>query len=80
MDVKEAHKHSKNHRQEILMSHSCSCFYCLESFSPNEIIDWTDNGQTAFCPKCEVDAVIGSASGIDLSNSTLRQMHEHWFA
>jgi len=33
------------------------------SVPPNEIQDWTDDGDTALCPKCGIDSVIGSVSG-----------------
>jgi hypothetical protein len=35
-------------------------------------------GQTATCPFCEVDSVIGSASGYALTDELLRLLHEHW--
>jgi hypothetical protein len=36
-------------------------------------------GQTALCPKCGIDAVIGSASGYPISREFLAEMHRHWF-
>ena len=35
-------------------------------------------GQTATCPSCKVDSVIGSASGYALTDEFLRSLHEHW--
>src|SRR5688500_6759925 len=32
-------------------------------------------GLTATCPRCEVDNVIGSASGYELSDDFLRELH-----
>ena len=63
--LKEAHKKSSRHREEIRSSEICGCFYCLSIFNPSEIEDWTDDdenklGQTALCPKCGIDSVIGS--------------------
>jgi hypothetical protein len=40
-DVTLAHAHCKSNRSELLGSDICGCFYCLEIFSPSEIIDWT---------------------------------------
>jgi hypothetical protein len=34
---------------------------------------------TAMCPRCGIDSVIGSASGIDLTPEFLRKMHDFWF-
>jgi hypothetical protein len=74
-----AHKHCSHHRDEIERSERCGCFYCLESFLPGEINEWTDDNTTAMCPRCGIDAVIGSASGFALSNEFLQRMHEYWF-
>ena len=35
-------------------------------------------GQTATCPFCEVDSVIGSASGYALTSDFLRSLHDYW--
>lgn len=78
-----AHRHSIRHRQEVLGSQTCGCFYCLSVFTPGEIVEWTDEtegvGQTALCPRCGIDSVIGSSSGYTISKDFLSQMHQHWF-
>jgi hypothetical protein len=38
-------------RSALARSDLCGCFYCLEVFAPSEIEDWTDDGDTALCPK-----------------------------
>jgi hypothetical protein len=52
---------------------------CDALFSPAEIIQWVDDGRTALCPKCEIDSVIGSASGYPITKNFLERMHSHWF-
>jgi hypothetical protein len=74
-----AHRHSIRHRSELERSTFCGCFYCLSIFSPSEIIGWIDDGQTAICPKCPVDSVIGSASGYPITTEFLKRMHDYWF-
>lgn len=74
-----AHKRSIRHRAEIEASTICGCFYCLATFPPSEIAEWIDDGQTALCPRCPVDSVIGSASGYPITPEFLSRMHEHWF-
>ena len=90
-DVVAAHKHSSMHRAEVEASDVCGCFHCLAVFSPRAIKEWTgfsqtsgdgsesDLGGTAFCPRCGVDSVIGSASDYSVTPDFLRQMNEHWF-
>ena len=76
---KIAHKHSSNHRAEILRSSTCGCFYCLSVFSPEAIVRWVDNGQTAMCPKCGIDSVLGDASGLQIDRAFLSAMKRTWF-
>jgi hypothetical protein len=74
-----AHKCSFYNRSTLRKSNLCGCFYCLEVFSSNEIQDWTDDGDTALCPKCGIDSVIGSVSGFPIQREFLSKMHDHWF-
>ncbi len=78
-DYIAAHKHSFKNRDEVMRSDLCGCFYCLSTFRPDEIVNWTDDGQTAICPRCPVDSVIGSASGCPLEKEFLKKMNDHWF-
>jgi len=56
----------------------------LASFAPQDIKDWVDEdpqeqGQTALCPKCGIDSVIGSASGVPLDDSFFEKMRAAYF-
>src|ERR1700745_2827266 len=42
-----AHKWAGWNRSTLKRSDLCGCFYCLDVFPPNEIQDWTDDGDTA---------------------------------
>lgn len=75
-----AHRRSSGHRGELERSELCGCFFCLAIFSPAEILEWTDDGQTAICPKCGVDTVIGSASDYPVTIEFLQRMKDHWFS
>ena len=74
-----AHKHSSKHRSELERSAVCGCFYCFSIFNPAEIVEWIDDGQTAICPKCPSDSIIGSASGYPITAEFLKRMHDYWF-
>ncbi len=88
-DIIAAHRYSSNHRESVLASDVCGCFYCLSIFSPSEIEDWVDarkdetdineSGQTAFCPRCGIDSVLGSASGYPITREFLQKMNDYWF-
>jgi hypothetical protein len=77
--LETAHHHSSGHRDELMRSTLCGCFYCGETFEVSQIQQWIDDGHTALCPHCEVDAVIGSASGFPVTDSFLQEMHNYWF-
>ena len=77
--VADAHAHSIRHRAEIEASDHCGCFYCMGVFSHAEIAEWIRDEGTALCPRCGIDAVLGSASGYDISVPFLKEMHRAWF-
>lgn len=79
MDAQEAHKHSSRHKEEIESSKKCGCFYCLKIFPPSEIEDWVDRGETALCPHCGIDSVIGDV-WFAITKEFLSEMHERWFS
>jgi hypothetical protein len=78
-DYIAAHKHSIRHREEIMRSEVCGCSFCLRVFAPARIDSWWDKDQTAVCPYCRVDSVIGSASGFPITTEFLSLMEKHWF-
>lgn len=82
-DLEAAHRHSIRHREEILASETCGCFYCLAIFPPRDIKEWVDEeagiGQTVLCPRCGIDSVIGSRSGFPITSDFLRKMRRRWF-
>ena len=81
--IQQAHAHSSNHRGEVIESSSCGCFYCCAVFPPSQIEEWVDEvhgeGQTALCPRCGVDSVLGNASGVPIESDFLAAMKAYWF-
>jgi len=80
--LSNVHEHSFKNREELARSVECTCFHCFEVFSPEEIeLYYTekDRKQTALCPFCLVDAVIGDAAGFDLSDRLIDAMAYYYF-
>jgi len=73
------HKSSFNNKKIISKSKQCGCFYCFALFSPSEIKDWVDEGNTSLCPRCGMDSVIGDAVGIEVNKELLTEMKEKHF-
>ena len=78
-DLTVAYRHAVQHRVEVLHSDACGCFHCHAVFEPPAIKSWIDTGQTAVCPRCGMDAVIGSESGFALTEEFLDAMRRRWF-
>lgn len=59
-------------------SDNCTCYFCMNSFKPNEITNWIDDGETALCPKCQIDSVVCD-SVVSLSDEQLKEANKYWF-
>jgi|ERR1700722_990095 len=88
MFLREAHRHSSRNREEIEKSAICGCFFCLEKFPSGFITEWMKEPrkegkpdiETAHCPNCGDDTVIGDASGIDITPFFLEAMYQLCFS
>jgi hypothetical protein len=83
INYKYPHQFASNHRFDVLNSQICNCFHCLAQFTPSRIEEWIDEnendvGQTALCPFCGIDSVIGDKS-IVLSKEFICEMEKFWF-
>lgn len=78
-DLELAHKRSSGHAAHIVSSSMCGCFFCGARFQPEAISEWTDDGDTALCPQCNIDAVLPD-SVCRTDAEMLSAMHRRWFA
>ena len=83
-DVKEgavvyAHMLCTSHRAALAQRDACGCFYCQRIYDPAEITEWVDDGKTALCPHCGIDAVVYETEYCPLTEEFLGEMHKHWF-
>ncbi len=69
------HKDCSYHREQLFENEHCSCFNCFSIFGPKEIKEWTDDSQTAICPKCGIDSVLPEWVETDI----LHLMYKKWF-
>jgi hypothetical protein len=76
--VMELQRKSSRDREWILKSKICACFRCFAEFEATRITEWIDKGETALCPICTVDSVIGFGEAVD--HELLHQMHRRWFS
>jgi hypothetical protein len=69
------HRTSFKNRELLKLDRSFSCFYCFLSSSTLIIEEWTDEGQTAICPKCHIDSVLAG----EIDQPLLAEMHKRYF-
>ena len=78
----KAHKASFKNMGSLSNDTLCGCFKCMEIFSPKEIketIKENDGKETAICPYCKCDSIIGKASGFPITRSFLLAMCRRYF-
>ena len=88
-DLESIHKFCSRNRHLLARSSRAGCFYCQAMFDPSVIMDWVDgrqaetgrldDGVTALCPLCGIDAVLPGAAPIILDGALLAEMHHHFF-
>lgn len=78
-DYDEAHKHCYDNRKEIAKSEKAGCFYCHRIFDAKDVKEWISGEETALCPYCGIDAVIGDICQ-SITAEFLEAMYEYWFS
>jgi len=75
------HDHVTANKEEISKSGKCGCASCVRIFDASEVT-WfckDSSGETAVCPYCYVDALIGDACGKPVTKSMLRKFNREMF-
>lgn len=78
INIKELSKYSNRNKVYVESSEKCACYFCLNYFDPSEIKEWIDGGETALCPKCKIDSVLGD-SVVSLNEEQLKEANKYWF-
>ena len=77
--LEKLHTYSTNNKRNIALSNQCFCFHCKACMDRSEITDYLDDGQTALCPRCGVDAILPDSIDESIDEDIIAQMHEYWF-
>lgn len=79
-DLLRAYRRCSNHRRQLELDQRCGCFSCLTIFHPDRIRNWIPDAQdeTAICPYCNSDSVLGESSGFPITPEFLGAMKEFW--
>jgi len=60
---------------DIMRYAQCGCYFCVEVIEVEEVVEFTDNGETALCPKCGIDSLIPNETNLEY----LGELCEKWF-
>ena len=76
-----AHMLSFDNIDSVQASQRCGCFFCEKIFPAEEVTRYLKEkaGHTALCPHCGIDAILGDASGLEISPAFMHRMHKEWF-
>jgi hypothetical protein len=90
-DLLAAYRDLSKNWLNIQGSRICGCCNCLQIFPSEEVVAWTGlefdhfddqdavENQTALCPRCGSESVIGEKSGFPINPVFLGRMNEAWF-
>lgn len=70
---------SMKNKALLEISSNAGCYSCCKTFPASEVKEYTDKGETALCPYCSVDTVVGDSSGYILSEENLKVAQKYWF-
>ncbi len=79
LDLAALHRRSLKNLPQLGGASGAACFHCLRFFPVERIFRWTDEGLTALCPHCAVDAVLPVSPGFPVSPELLGLMHRVFF-
>ncbi len=65
-------------RVAVCESEVSGCYACKRIFSSPMIREWCDDGRTACCPYCHVDAVVPESGDLEITPEWLTTMHDYW--
>ena len=79
--LKDIHNHSFKNKEEILHSKRCVCFHCFKTYDADDIDTYLgedDGKETALCPLCITDTVIGDACGYELTDEVVDALADQY--
>lgn len=78
--MEDISKFSFQNRLELANDSVCGCYHCLKIFHPEEIEEWIDDSpETAVCPFCHIDSIIGEGSGFPITKEFLKKIKSQMF-
>lgn len=81
--LKKLHAKSFRGKEKLKRAKLAGCFHCLSTYRPQFITEYVDDGLTARCPRCGIDAVIPLSYIVPKTTQrhmrTLKKLKTHYF-
>lgn len=74
-----ANEFSMKNKKQLEKSETCGCFGCVKLFKPSEVVEYIPGEDTAVCPYCGTDAVLGDFSGFPVTEEFMQEMNDEHF-
>lgn len=74
-----ANEFSMKNKKQLEKSENCGCFGCVKLFKPSEVSEYIVGEDTAVCPYCGTDAVLGDYSGFPVTEEFMQEMNDEHF-
>lgn len=80
-ELQKINEFSVNNMEFLEEEQKCGCFFCGKIFNSSEITGCIEDedGDTAVCPFCKIDSVIGESCGCEITPELLKEMKDYWF-
>lgn len=76
IQINNAIQFAMRNKEALSFLETANCYYCLRTVCVKDIVEYTDQGQTAICPNCHVDAVLPDST---ITKEQLKEIHDYWF-
>lgn len=74
-----ADEFSVKNKKQLEKSEKCGCFGCVRLFKPEDVAEYIPGEDTAVCPYCGTDSIIGDYSGFPITEEFMREMNDDRF-
>ncbi|MDO5396435.1 MAG: hypothetical protein Q4G33_00760 [bacterium] len=74
-----ANEFSMKNKKQLEKSETCGCFGCVRVFKPSEVVEFLAGEDTAVCPYCGTDSVLGDYSGFPVTEEFMQKMNDEMF-
>jgi predicted nucleic acid-binding Zn-ribbon protein len=74
MSIKALHDTTRDNKNTVNIADGAVCVACKSEVSASEIAEYVDQGKTAICPHCGVDALMPKQN-----ESLINHLNGRWF-